>query len=221
MRPHRNARAVPRDAKDEAMSTVVFPDAVLPGDVGAQLTTEALLERAPQPDSVPHAVRRLQLSRMQLRDAMRPASRHDAGRVASRRGRAADGSAGPGWADALADVPVIGLVAGALRDWWLRHPLRTATLVAREASHSLAQPMARQHPLVLALGAFAAGALLAWARPWRWILRPALFAGVASQIASRAVSALPIESWFDALGRAVEDGHAAPSRMPRSGFERD
>lgn len=199
------------------MSTVVFPDAVLPGDVGAQLTTEALLEHAPRPDSVPHAVRRLQLSRMQLRDAMQPAFR----RAASRRGRADDGSrAGPGWADALADVPVIGLVAGALRDWWLRHPLRTATLVAREASHSLAQPMARQHPLVLALGAFAAGALLAWVRPWRWILRPALFAGVASQIASRAVAALPIESWFDALGRAVEDGHAMRPRMPRSGSAR-
>lgn len=46
---------------------------------------------------------------------------------------------------------------------------------------------AEQHPLALVGGALLAGAVLARVRPWRWLLRPALVAGIASQVTARLI----------------------------------
>ena len=43
-----------------------------------------------------------------------------------------------------------------------------------------------------------AGGLLAWSRPWRWLLRPALFAGIAAQLTSHVVARLPLDRLVDA-----------------------
>jgi hypothetical protein len=48
----------------------------------------------------------------------------------------------------------------------------------------------------LILGAVVIGALLALSRPWRWALRPAIFAGLVPAIAARIMRQLPLESWL-------------------------
>ena len=65
------------------------------------------------------------------------------------------------------------------------------------AANVVLRPVAEQHPLRLAGAAVLAGGLLAWARPWRWLLRPAVFAGIAAQITSRVISRVPVERLAD------------------------
>ena len=107
------------------------------------------------------------------------------------------------WHRRLRELPVIGLVADALGAWWSQNPLRPVALVAAEAANAVAKPLALRHPVALVLVAAAGGAALAWARPWRWALRSALFAGLAPQVASRVVANLPVESWLTLLGAAL------------------
>jgi hypothetical protein len=60
-----------------------------------------------------------------------------------------------------------------------------------------------RHPLALVAVAAVAGAGLAWARPWRWAIRSALFAGLLPQLTTRVVASLPLESWMTLLGTAL------------------
>jgi hypothetical protein len=84
--------------------------------------------------------------------------------------------------------------------WWAQHPLRTAGLVVVEASRKLTTPIAGRHPLALIFGAALMGALLALSRPWRWIVSPALFAGLLPSLASRTIRELPVDTWLKVLG---------------------
>ena len=83
--------------------------------------------------------------------------------------------------------------------WWAKHPLRTAGLLAVEASRKVTTSMAAHHPLALVFGAALVGALLAFSRPWRWIASPALVAGLLPSLASRTVRELPVETWLKVL----------------------
>ena len=78
--------------------------------------------------------------------------------------------------------------------WWAQHPLRTAGLVAAEASRKLATPIAERHPLALVFGSVLIGALLILGRPWRWSGIAALLAGLLPGVAPRSVRELPIAS---------------------------
>jgi len=96
--------------------------------------------------------------------------------------------------------PVLHDVLESVRHWWSIHPLRPVGLVAGEAASAVARPVALRHPWLLVLGAAAVGGALAWSRPWRWLLRSTLFAGLVPQLASRVASSLPIESWMSTVG---------------------
>ena len=137
------------------------------------------------------AAERLEKSRALLRDAMRDKSND--------RPPLHEHKLAPKWLTSLISIPVVPVLTEALNSWWGQHPLRVASLLATNTTRAVMQPLAQRNPLGLALGALALGALVAWARPWRWILKRAMFAGLASQLLSKGIAHMPLESWLDAL----------------------
>jgi hypothetical protein len=71
--------------------------------------------------------------------------------------------------------------------------------MAGEAAEAVARPFALRHPWLLVIGSAAVGAALVSSRPWRWVLRSTLLAGLAPQLASRLARSLPIESWMSTV----------------------
>jgi hypothetical protein len=134
------------------------------------------------------ATARLELSRERLRLAMDPPP------------DPAEKQRAHGWTDSLRAWPVVREVLDSVRHWWSIHPLRPVGLVAGEAAGAVVRPVAQRHPWLLVLGAAVVGAALAWGRPWRWLLRSTLFAGLVPQLASRVASSLPIDAWMRTVG---------------------
>ena len=153
-------------------------------------------------------VDRLALSRERLRQAMRDGTLSK-GRASSQH------AAGPAtaWFDSLNSIPGAGIVIEAVRTWWARHPLRIASLVASDAANAVVRPLARSNPIGLMLGALLLGGLFAWSRPWRWILTPALFAGLLPQIVSKAMASVPAQSWMAVLASLTQE-QQKPAQEP-------
>ncbi len=153
------------------------------------------------------AVERIEASRARLRAAMAPPP-------------AAAPSMPPtralAWLEQLKELPAIKIVMDTLQGWWLRHPLRAVVHVASEATNAVARPVAQHNPFILVALAAVAGALLAWSRPWRWALKPALFAGLMPQLVSRIVTTLPLESWLNAFSPALPRTPPAPTEHLQS-----
>jgi hypothetical protein len=143
---------------------------------------------------LPSAVERLAMSRERLRGAMR--ERSPAGGASGKRG---PGEL-PDWLERVATaVPGAGVIIDAIQAWWNQHPMRVAGMVALDASKTLLRPLIQRNPVGLVLGAVVVGGLIAWAKPWRGVLKPALFAGLLPQLISKALANVPTESWMAVL----------------------
>lgn len=142
------------------------------------------------PDRVASAMERLASSRQQLRAAMMPAPPKPHAHLLG------DGIGA--WASHLVDrvksTPGATVFVEAIEIWWEQHPLHTAGRIVAEAARKFAVPVAERNPLALVFGAVFFGALLALIRPWRWMLRPALFAGLLPALVASAVRELPLDS---------------------------
>ena len=145
-----------------------------------------------QPDRVIGAIERLALSRERLRSTMLPAPRKA---HASPLGSGVDTMA-RSLVERIREMPGATPVLEALETWWQQHPLRTAALVASDAARKFAAPLAERNPVGLVAAAVVVGALLALSKPWRWLLRPAIFAGLVPAIATRVMRQMPVESWL-------------------------
>jgi len=146
-------------------------------------------------DTVVGAIERLSLSRERLREAMTPKRRVRSSGLALTDGIGAYAS---GLVDRLRANPGTAVILDAIEEWWAKHPLRTAGVMAAEATSRLAAPVAERRPLTLVFGAVFVGALLALLRPWRWLLRPAVFAGLVPAILLRVMRELPVDTWLRA-----------------------
>jgi hypothetical protein len=104
--------------------------------------------------------------------------------------RRARRKAQPSWLRQLRANPMAAICIDVLQEWWTQHPLQATARVAEVAARTALEPVARRHPIALVGTAAAAGALLVWARPWRWLLKPGLAAGIATQLTARLVSRL-------------------------------
>jgi hypothetical protein len=88
----------------------------------------------------------------------------------------------------LRSLPMATAVLEGVRTWWQRHPLRQAGAAAEAASERLIAPVARRNPGALILIAVGTGVLLAYAKPWRLLLRPAIVFGTVAQIGRSALT---------------------------------
>ncbi len=120
------------------------------------------------------------------------------------------------WLESLKDIPGAHVVIEAVSTWWAQHPLRVAAMVAANGVNAVVRPMAQRHPVALVLGALIFGGMFAWSRPWRWILTPALFAGLLPQLFSKALANVPAGSWMSLLSTLAPDKPrpASPAQDP-------
>ncbi len=150
---------------------------------------------------------RLAASRERLRQAMqvivKPPQRATAGGASS----SLFGATGSAWLESLKSVPGINIIVDAVTSWWMRHPLRLASGVASDAARAALQPVAQKNPVALVLGALVLGAVVVWTRPWRWVARPALLAGLFPQVLSKVIAHAPVSSWLSVLSSLTDGQH--------------
>lgn len=119
------------------------------------------------------------------------------------------------WWVALGAIPVLGPLISDAASWWADHPLRAvADLFARPGT-STSKPLTQHHPWAMLIGAVAVGALVMWARPWRFaLLRRAVYSGLLPQVMSSVLARVPTDGLLD-LAQSVwqrpTQGKASPA----------
>jgi hypothetical protein len=119
----------------------------------------------------------------------------------------------------LKALPGAALILESIDHWWAEHPLHAAGSLAEEASRRYVGPIARENPVAVVVGAAVFGALFVASRPWRWLLRPALFFGLVPQIAAQALKRMPLDTWLQMIStlggkKAVDKVAAAAATAP-------
>lgn len=137
---------------------------------------------------------RLALSRERLRQSLRDSSASKAPSTEQRM----NGATAP-WLAGLKSIPGASVVIETLSRWWSQQPLRTTGEALADTARAVLQPLAQRNPMGLVLGAAAVGGLLVWIRPWRWVPKTVLLAGLLPQLLSTAVAHLPSTPWMALL----------------------
>ena len=122
------------------------------------------------------------------------------------------------WLKGLSKHPLAALTIDALADRWARHPLHSSLQFAEVAANETIAPLVRRHPALVLGSAAVAGALLVRARPWRWLLRPALLGGVMPQVAAKLLRHVAASPSHDNAAPSYTTARPAPmsGSKPRS-----
>ena len=80
------------------------------------------------------------------------------------------------------------VIVPAARLWWARQPMRPAVALAGGAARIALQPLAQAHPIKLLGAALLCGAVLSWARPWRWAANSAALTSLLPQLLLTAMT---------------------------------
>jgi hypothetical protein len=178
----------------------------LPADSSTAPSGAAAEDIASSADPLTSAVQRVAESRERLRRQMLQGS----SRERARRHVAAAHAEGtsPSLSMRLRAVPGLGALIDTVSAWWEHHPLHPLAGLAEDVVHDRISPTVRRHPLAVVALALAAGSALAWLRPWRFIVKPALLTGLVSHLATRLVREVP----FEAILGAIVAFASSPSR---------
>ena len=92
------------------------------------------------------------------------------------------------WLQGLRRNPLAAIAIDAIDAWWTRQPAQLALHGLGATARTVIAPQLQRRPVVVLGVAVAGGALLVWLRPWRWLWRPAMLAGLVSQIAVHSLA---------------------------------
>ncbi len=135
------------------------------------------------PPAMQSATERLERSRERLRQTMR-ADAQPASQGTGAQGLFSNFE----WLNALKASPGARILLDALGAWWSHHPLHRNGLMFADVAKTFVTPLAQRNPVALIAGSVVLGGLFAWSRPWRWLLKPALFAGLMPQLISKVMA---------------------------------
>jgi hypothetical protein len=152
----------------------------------------------------PGATERLDASRQRMRHAL-----HSIAHPAPQPSIFADGlgNAGNRLRDRVRSLPIAAPILAGLAAWWRKHPIHHLTRIAHAASEQFLAPAARRKPGAVLVIAVGAGILLAYARPWRLLLRPANLFGAVTQVGKSALSP-SAKAWKKAFKRGRAEASA-------------
>jgi|GEM_PF-688494 len=198
--------------------------------MSAQVSATQQADTEDKKDEPLSAAQRLAESRERLRLYMTQGDgRHEARR---RTAAARAGGTSPSRIDRLRGLPVVGVVIDAVSAWWSNHPLRPAAKLTEGVVRDAVAPLTRKHPITVLASAFVIGGAIVWLKPWRFLGKEALFAGLFSQIITRAITQMPWESMLGAFtsfaqahtpeapkAAPQEDRHPAPAHTATAGNE--
>ena len=173
--------------------SAVMPGNAVPASAGKTSDVERPIVDAKEPT----AAERLEASRARLRTSLM-AIAHPPPRP-SLLGDLKIGSFGHDLLERLKALPGAALVLESIEHWWAEHPLHAAGSLAEQASRRYIGPIARENPVAVIVGGAVFGALLIASKPWRWLLRPALFFGLVPQIAAQALKRMPLDAWLSMI----------------------
>ena len=163
------------------------------------------------------ASERLVLSRERLCQAMREHANPNSGNSKPAEKTSASASA---WFDGLKSIPGAPVLLQALNAWWTVHPLRAVCMSTASAIKTVIQPLAQRHPIGLVAGAAVVGVLFIRSHPWRWLFKPALFAGLLPQIVAAAAAQVPPQSWINVLPSLIQQTKAEDPALQAEAMER-
>ncbi len=186
--------------------------AVLPGGAAAAPRSAAEgASRAVVAPQLPSAAERLEASRARLRSALVTIAHPPA--KPSLLDDLKLGSFGTQILARLKALPGAALALDIVEHWWAEHPLHAAGSLAEQASRRFIGPFAKRNPFAIVAAGVVLGVLLAFSKPWRWLLRPALFAGLLPQLASQTLKRLPLDSWLRVLSSLTAKRPAAKASV--------
>lgn len=206
--------STPRPANAAVLTPLPASAAAAPASVATAnpMPDRALAEEPKPVVGVDDALQRLADSREEMRRSLMPAP----ARAASTPVPAAHKARGVGAfathvSDTVRRLPGANVLSDALRIWWVKHPVNIVGRVGMEATRRYVTPIAERSPGKLILGAVAVGAVLSLLRPWRWVLRPALLAGLVPVIAVRVLKEVPAASLMRMYTATVGAKKSKPS----------